>query len=80
VGIGPSEEKLSAEQRALRLLLPAIPQGNDWHADRYDTDDKMVLKLWRTDGLEPRALQFDCGKHDLAGVGIGSPRPAEQEK
>ncbi len=53
---------LSNEQIALRLLLPTIAQGV-WNANRYDTDDSMVLKFWRDYGDEPRALQFDTAKH-----------------
>lgn len=58
----PPIDTYKQKQDALRLLLPAIPQGADWHANRYDTDNSLVLKLWRATGDEPKAIQFDCAK------------------
>ena len=31
---------------ALRVMLKAIPQANEYHANRYDTDDEHVLTVW----------------------------------
>lgn len=33
-----------------RMVVRAIPLGSDWRANRYDTDDEMVLHLHKPNG------------------------------
>jgi len=38
---------LELARTAVRIVLQRIPIDNDWHGNRYNTDNDYVLHLWR---------------------------------
>ena len=42
--------KKSAIAKHMRKVINQIPEGTEYHANRYNTDDSLVLHIWDDEG------------------------------